>query len=784
MLDFGVLGFYLALMVAIGLYFSRQQKTSGDFFLAGRSMSWFPVGLSIMATLLSALSYTGIPGEAYRQGLKFLLMPLAIWLTLPIIGWVILPLYNRLKLYSIYEYLEFRFDCATRLASSGVFVIWRLLWLGGVLYAPCKVLVVAAGWNAYWWATPALLIVLGLVGTLYTFLGGMKAVIWTDVIQSFVMIFGVVVIIGGVWATLDGGPDRVWEIASSLGRTNVTETSFQWSQKWSLWGILPHFFLSMLSFYVADQITAQRFLTAKNLDEARRSFALNCLSVSIMIPALMYVGMSLLAYYHDHPRDMNPKWVVNVDGQTRDSITYGQRDALVNSKLPRPAGAKDDDPLIDWNKPDDKIDPTTIDRLVEQQRIMRPNIVEPLASADELIVLEDGRERIAAERLAKRDPTKKGKLKQPEIIVHKNAYEEMLPRFLTFHLPIGLAGLILAALFAASMSSMDSGLNSICTLLVMDFHRRLGWGRKWLAGRLKKPPDALTEADELRLGRPMVLLIGVAATLFSLLIAQIGNIFEIMIGVVNTFGGPLLAVFMLGLFARRVTARGALIALIVGTVYTVWLMLGVKYGQTVDDYGANQHNAATLAAKAVGFVAAWLVAAAVLGSWHESMVRELRQWGGSLLVLICIVAGIEVSLFLGLQFVFRSSLAAGFLLLVIAAWSFGIVASFSRSRAYRFGVMSCLTVAIAVLLVSWPSALTGGDEVPVKLDNIWPLFFGIAFTLAIGYLTSLVCGREKSPEELRGLVVGIGELGIRELDGGDVEIGDPDELGSREQRWK
>lgn len=676
MADYGVLGLYLLVMVAIGLYFSREQHTSKDFFLAGRSMGWFPVGLSIMATLLSALSYSGIPGEGYYAGFQFLLLPLAVWLTLPILAMFVLPIYHGLGLYSVYEYLELRFDASTRFVSSLVFVAWRLLWLGGVLFAPCKVLVVAAGLNLPIWL---LLLVLGLVSTLYTFLGGMKAVIWTDVIQSIVMVSGVFLIIGAVWANLDGGAERVGEIATELGRTKLADPRFSWTEYWSLWGILPHFVLSMLSFYVADQITAQRFFTARNLLEARRSFVLNCVSVSIMVPALMYVGVALLAYYHDHPQAIRPMWVVNVyrppgvERPAGGSITFPEtrEKVVIDAKTGKPRldpqtnqplkDPTDGQPLIDWQH--DQLTPETVRELVSEGRILRPNTNEPFDNADELIrpgVQGAGGEQIDVERLAKRSPPK-GKLERGEVILNTKAKDELMPRFIAEHLPVGIAGLIMAALFAASMSSMDSGLNSLCTLLIVDFHRRLGWGRTWLAGRLNKQADELTEADELKLGRPLVLVIGVAATLFSLVVSQVDDIFTIMIAIVNTFGGPLLGIFLLGIFTRRTTAASALTALVLGTLFTLWMMLANSYDSL-----------------------AWL----------------------------------------------------------------------------------------------WPWRQ--------KLGSVWPLTFGVLFTLVVGYGLSMFLGRRKSKEELRGLVVGVGELGVRELemdhlDLGDMDVPSPDD---NEDRWR
>jgi Na+(H+)/acetate symporter ActP len=262
---------------------------------------------------------------------------------------------------------------------------------------------VAAGLNVPVWV---LILVLGLISTAYTFLGGMKAVIWTDVIQSLVMISGVALIIGSVWYTLDDGPARVWQVNQQLGRGEVVDPQFSLSSKWSLWGVLPHFALAMLSFYVADQITAQRYLTAKSLTVARRSFVLNSISVSIMVPGLCYVGMALLAYYHDHPQDVRPKWVVNVDN-------------TAPTQSPNKGKAKTDKsgrPLIDWAN--DPVDEKTIPRLIAERRLLHPNTGEPLASAEE--TLDPATGEIAIDRLAKRlPPPIRGTLSHGEIVLNE-----------------------------------------------------------------------------------------------------------------------------------------------------------------------------------------------------------------------------------------------------------------------------------------------------------------------------------------------------------------------------
>lgn len=555
--DYAVLATYLAAMLAIGFYFSKTQNTTQEFFLASRSLGWFPLGLSLMATLISALSYTGIPGQGYLVGLKCLLMPLSVWLILPIIVGYVLPVFRGLGLYSIYEYLELRFDAATRLAATLLFAIWRLMWLGGVIYAPCKALLIAADWNIPEWP---LLVGLGLVTTLYTFLGGMKAVVWTDVIQAIVMLGGVIIVILSIWWNLEGGASRVAEISSGLGRMQLVDSGFSFRDRWNVWGFLPHYVLAMLSFYVADQITAQRFLSAESVDAARTSFILNCGAITLLMPGLMYIGMCLLAFYYDHPEHLRPEWVANVNHQA------GYR--------PYPALDEPSRPLLDWRRPEHAITPENVDVLVSERKLIRPNTDgEPFTKSSDLIDPATGE--IDLDKLTTRKPSQ-GKLRG-EIVINRDMIEELLPRFIANHLPMGIAGLILASLLAASMSSIDSGLNSICTLLIMDFHRRYGIGRVWLANRIGKPEDTLTEDDELLLARPLTLVVGVVATVAALFLAQVRDIFDIMIAVANTFGAPLLAVFLLGIFTRRCTGAAALAALILGTLFTVGLSLIYRF---------------------------------------------------------------------------------------------------------------------------------------------------------------------------------------------------------------
>jgi Na+/proline symporter len=596
LIDYGVLTLYLALMVGLGIYFAGEQKTTKDFFLGGRSMNWFPLGMSLMATLISAPTYTGLPGQAYEHGLKTLLIPLSVWIVLPVLVVVVLPIYRGLGLYSVYEYLELRFDARVRLLGSLVFIVWRLLWLGWLIYAPCQAVIIASGRNLPEWP---LVVGLGLVATFYVFLGGMKAVVWAGTIQGLAMLGGVLVLIAGVWSGLPGGAGRVTEVADGLSRLSPVDFQFDWQAAWSLWGALPHWVLVHLSFYMADQITAQRFLCARSVDAARTSYLANCIVLSILYPALIYIGLCLLAFYHDRPQEMRPQWVANVDNISRGPVL----------------GA-DGRPLID---PADPLSPQNVDELVRARRLLQPNSKEPFTIAEELVDSETNE--LVIEKLAMRRPTQ-GTIRG-EIVVAKGAPGEMLPRFIAEQLPWGAAGLLMVALLAACMSSISSGLNSIGTLLVIDIHRRFGLGKAWLARRLGKGPEGLTEADELVLARPLTLVIGLATMLVSLLVGHARDIFDIMVGVANALAAPLLGVFLLGMFTRRCTAAGALAAMIGGGTCTVGLAAYNKLaaaGILPGDYAPHDIwivTIGTLATFVIGYAASL-----VIGQRKTS--RELR----------------------------------------------------------------------------------------------------------------------------------------------------------------
>lgn len=562
-IDYGVLALYLTAVLAIGFYCRWGQRSALDLLLTGRTMDWFPIGLSIAATLLSGVAISELPGEAYRSGLKLLLVPVAIWFAMPFLHWIFLPLCRGLQLCSVYEYLELRFDLNTRRIAVLLFVGWKLLWMGCVLAATCKILTVAANVDIPLWVP---IFLTGLISTSYSFLGGMKAIIWSDVLKICALSTGIVAVICVTWLHLEGGPSRVWQVATALERTDFVDVAFRLDSDWGVWGSAPHFVLSLLAFYVADQVTSQRFLTVRTLQDARRSFLFHGAAATVLIAGLAYVGLCLLAFYHDHPSQLRTKWIVNVDGESGRSLTFADRDHFLGNQRSTAVSP----PLLEWDNPAHEVTAGSVERLIADQRLLHPNRKTPFQNAREIFD-EANPERLDIEKLMTRHPPT-GKLKKGEAVLNTKAKVELVPWFVATQLPFGIAGVVVAAFFAAAMSSLDSGLNAICSVAIFDLYRGCRWGRALLAMSLRKPQQELNEADELRLAKLLILTVGFAVTLSSMIFAQSVDILEIVPGVISTFGAPLLGLFLLGICTSRTTAPGALLGLTFGLLFTIWLV--------------------------------------------------------------------------------------------------------------------------------------------------------------------------------------------------------------------
>jgi Na+/proline symporter len=544
-IDYGVWGLFVAALLGVGAYFSPRQRDSTEFYLAGRSLGPLPLGLSLAAVFVGTLGLVALPAAAYDHGWRCWLPVLALWLVLPIIAFVAIPIYRGLGVVSIYEYLEHRFDAKVRLAASLVFVVWRTAWVIAAICLPCEAIRLATGWNMPAWLVA---IPIGGLATVVAFLGGARGGVAAGVLKAGAMFAAVAVVIVAVWSNLEDGPLRAAEIVRGLGRLEPAELRFSWNDPWTLWGALPFWVLAALTFFIADQAAVQRLLAAKSENLARTAYLAGALALCVLVPLLVYLGNGLLAYYYDHPQAMRPEWVVNVDGISRE-LVLGQ----------------DGRPLLDAGDPAQGVTFENIDRLVAEGRILQPNSKEPLTSVEGLVDADTNE--IVIEKLAMRRPNHP-KLRG-EIIVHRDAPQEMLPQFARRQLGWGAAGLALAALVATALAAAEAGLISLAAVIVRDLVMRFGWGKDWLARRTGKEPRQLSSADALQLARPLVLVLGtgamVAAATLASLITREGLALPLM-AFVAALGAPLTAVILLGMLTRRTTAAGALIGLAGGMV--------------------------------------------------------------------------------------------------------------------------------------------------------------------------------------------------------------------------
>jgi SSS family transporter len=309
-LDITIIVVYLTALAAVGVAFSRRQRSLEEFFLARRSMTWLPVGLSLMAALDSAIDYLMQPSATIRYGL-ILLVGTSSWLFLyPWVAHVTLPFYRRLNYFTAYEYLEARFDVRVRSLAAGIFIVWRLGWMATAIYVPCLAISAATGGAI---PVTSTVLVLGVIVTLYTALGGVQAVIWNDVMQFCVRFGGLAAVVLIAARSVPGGVSAIWHIADAAGKTTllapiagssggvVAHVQAFFEQPLNVVSIMFALLVGRMAAYVGDQIMVQRLQTTRSLQDARQAFIVNALGDVIWMFALSFVGLALFAYFQTHP---------------------------------------------------------------------------------------------------------------------------------------------------------------------------------------------------------------------------------------------------------------------------------------------------------------------------------------------------------------------------------------------------------------------------------------------------------------------------------------------------
>jgi Na+/proline symporter len=294
-----VLG-YLAVSIGLGIYL-RGQSTREEFFQASGSMGRMTVGLSVMATLFSANSFMMYPSTAYAVSLTAGAAVIAFWAMAPVVIWVFIPVYSRLKCKTAYEYLEQRFHVSVRSLASGLFILLRIGWMASATYAASVAISGISGVGQI-----TVIISLGVVAIFYTMLGGLRAVMWTDVLQFFVFAGTIVFAMGLLISQADGGFSGIVETYTK-GRDNlIVDWSLDPKLRFATFAMLIGSFLEGLSAFGADQVAVQRYIAAKDEKTSQSGFLINMLGLSFIVPSLLCIGAGLFAYFHHHPEDLVP----------------------------------------------------------------------------------------------------------------------------------------------------------------------------------------------------------------------------------------------------------------------------------------------------------------------------------------------------------------------------------------------------------------------------------------------------------------------------------------------
>ncbi|MAC06218.1 MAG: sodium-coupled permease [Balneola sp.] len=528
-IDWVVLSLFLIYTIWDGTRRGKDAENIEGFLLAGRSMPWWAAGLSIMATQASAITFIGTTGIAYVEDMRFVQVYLAIPFAMILICIFLVPFFSRMKAFTAYEVLEERFGLKTRLTTSGLFLISRGLALGAVIAAPSYVLALLLGLPL-----TATILIIGLIATLYTMYGGVAGVIQTDVKQMAVMMFGLVFCFFVVMANLpeDVGFGDALYLAGSLDKLTALDLNFDLSEKYNVWsGVFAALFL-MLSYFGTDQTQVQRYLTTSDTKEAKKSLLLSAYAKVPMQFFILLLGVMLYVFFifNDAPisfRSTEP--VAQTEEQlNREQIIEQQYlEARENRQKLAVEAAKNRD-------------------MISQQAFLEADADLNTARQKELAL--------------------QAEIRQADV----NDTNYIFPYFILKYIPIGLVGLIVAGIFAAAMSSIDSELNALTTVSIVDWYKRLR-------------PDDPGELHFLKSSRSVTVMWGVIATGSALILGETRSIIELINQIGSYFYGSILGVFILLLWVKKANGNGALIGLLTGMA-SVFTFDRLFYNATTQDY--------------------------------------------------------------------------------------------------------------------------------------------------------------------------------------------------------
>jgi len=502
---------YLAYVIIDGIRKSKDTDTIDGYFLASKSLPWWVVGLSVMATQLSAVTMIGTPGQGATDGIRFVQMYFGLPLAMVILGVTLVPLLHGSGVYTAYEYLECRFDARTRSLTAFLFLLSRGMSVGAIMAAPGVVLSAVFGIPLVWSVA-----LIGVPTILYTMVGGVQAVAWADVKQIVLIVVALLAIMVVLLVQMPVSPDDALRIAGATGRLKAFDFSFDLTETYTFWsGVIGGTFL-MLSYFGTDQSQVQRYLAAESVDAARSSLLMSAYWKIPLQGLVLIVGVLVFVYYQFTPAPLlfNP---------AHESAVVAERGTAYDA----------------------------LQREYASTFTLREDAARAVADADNEAGAAAAMETFLA-READIQTIRGQALTMAEQVTGEEALDTnyIIPRFVLSELPLGLTGLFIAGVLAAAMSSIAAELTSLTTTSVMDFYRR------WIN-------DDGDEKHYLKVSRAATVFWGVFACVIAIYAATLGSLIE----VVNRFGsffyGSILGVFLLAMIPRA-EGNGSFFGLIAG----------------------------------------------------------------------------------------------------------------------------------------------------------------------------------------------------------------------------
>ena len=558
-IDWLVLIVTLLTIVGYGTWKTRGRKSAQDYIKGGNTTKWWTIGLSVMATQASAITFLSTTGQAFSDGMGFVQFYFGLPIAMVIICLVFIPLYHRLKVYTAYEFLENRFDLKTRSLTAILFLIQRGLAAGITIFAPAIILSVVLGWNITY-----LNIAIGVLVIIYTVSGGTKAVAVTQKQQMFVIFVGM---LAALFIILNLIPDDVsfakaLDIAGANGRMEVLDFSFDLENRYTVWsGLIGGTFLA-LAYFGTDQSQVQRYLSAKSMKEMQMGLIFNGLLKVPMQFFILLVGVMVFVFYQFNPAPLN-----FIDSSTEKVLTskYAQQYQNLQQKQNKLFNEKKTLSIQLSKNDDDKLrqDLFVLDSVEKTHRLESKYLIKRAIDTayankydrlnNELLALKNNKNSEAyKEKKEELNTWYKASAKDTQT----NDRDYMFITFILKYLPKGLIGLLLAVILSAAMSSTASEINALATITSIDLYGR----------NLKEEKD---ENHMVKVTKIFTLIWGIIA----IIIACFANLAENLIQLVNIIGsifyGNVLGIFLLAFFFKFIKANAVFIAALITQVIVI-----------------------------------------------------------------------------------------------------------------------------------------------------------------------------------------------------------------------